>query len=105
MLITFIKKNFLLIHTKNKYIVWNVIQNTYYFLINFSILAFLLIKELLTLTLFFINLTIIPITLFTLLQSNSEFSLTADFIRLIWYLLPLVEYILSEVYMIKCHFV
>ena len=47
--------------------------------------------------------TIILIILFTLLRSNSGFSLTADFIRLIWYSLSLVEYIPSEVYMIKCH--
>src|SRR5436853_4933682 len=71
----------------------DVAQDTYYFLINFLILAFLLAGELSTLTRSFNNLTIIPITLFTLLQSNSGFSLTADFVRLIWYSLPLVEYI------------
>src|SRR4051812_43665765 len=101
----FCQENFLLLHAKNKYIVWNVAQNTYYFLINFSILTLLLVRELSTLTLSFSNPTIIPITLFTLLLSNSGFSLTTDFIRLIWYSLPLVKYILSGVYIIKCHFV
>src|SRR3954451_17060180 len=84
-------------------IVWDVARD-YYFLINFLILALFLAGELSTLTRSFNNPTIIPITLFTLLLSNSGFSLTADFVRLIWYSLPLVEYIPSGVYMIKCHF-
>ena len=88
---------------ENKYKVRNVAQDTYYFLIIFLILALLLAGELSTLTRSFNNLTIIPITLFTLLLSNLGFSLTADFVRLIWYSLPLVEYIPSGVYMIKCH--
>ena len=70
----------------------DVAQDTYYFLIIFLILALLLAGELSTLTRSFNSPTIIPITLFTLLQSNSGFSLTADFVRLIWYSLPLVEY-------------
>src|SRR4051794_270250 len=83
--------------------VQDVAQDTYYFLIIFSILALLLVRELFTLIRSFNNPTIIPIILFTLLRSNSGLSLTVDFVRLIWYLLPLVEYILSGVYMIKCH--
>src|SRR6266542_3877599 len=78
-------------------------HDIHYFLINFLILALLLDGELSILTRSFNNPTIIPITLFTLLQSNSGLSLTADFVRLIWYSLPLVEYIPSGVYMIKCH--
>src|SRR3954452_18006120 len=81
----------------------DVTQNTYYFLIIFLILALLLAGELSTLTRSFNNPTIMPITLFTLLRNNSGLSLTADFVRLIWYSLPLVEYIPSGVYMIKCH--
>ena len=81
----------------------DVVCDTYYFLINFLILVLLLVGELSTLTLSFNSPTIILITLFTLLRSNSGFSLTADFVRLIWYSLPLVEYIPSGVYMIKCH--
>src|SRR6266536_5295928 len=77
--------------------------DTYYFLINFLILTLLLAGELSTLIRSFNNPTIIPITLFTLLLSNSGLSLVADFVRLIWYSLPLVEYIPSGVYMIKCH--
>ena len=81
----------------------DVARDTYYFLINFLILALLLVGELSTLTLSFNSPTIIPITLFTLFRSSSGFSLTADFERLIWYSLPLVEYIPSGVYMIKCY--
>src|SRR5437764_9717311 len=92
------RKNFFINTCKNKYKV-----RDYYFLINFLILTLLLAGELSTLTLSFNSPTIIPITLFTLLLSNSGFSLTADFVRLIWYSLPLVEYIPSGVYMIKCH--
>src|SRR5436305_11141030 len=83
----------------------DVAQDTYYFLINFLILALLLDGELSILTQFFNNPTIIPITLFTLLLSNSGFSLTADFMRLIWYSLLLVKYIPLGVYMIKCYFI
>ena len=61
----------------------DVARDTYYFLINFLILALLLVGELSTLTLSFNSPTIIPITLFTLFRSNSGFSLTADFVRLI----------------------
>src|SRR6266542_4529468 len=78
-------------------------HDTYYFLIIFLILVLLLAGELSTLTRSFNNPTIIPITLFTLLRSNLKLSLTADFVRLIWYSLLLVEYIPSGVYMIKCH--
>jgi hypothetical protein len=80
--------------------VWDVAQNTYYFLINFLILVLLLDGKLSTLTQSFNNPTMMPIILFTLLRSNSGFSLTVDFMRLIWYLLPLVEYIPSGVYSI-----
>src|ERR1043165_9962706 len=93
----------MIIHAKINTKVQDIAQDTYYFLINFLILALLLAGELSTLTRSFNNPTIIPITLFTLLQSNLGFSLTVDFVRLIWYLLPLVKYIPSGVYMIKCH--
>ena len=99
--ITFAKKIFLLLHAKNKYIVWDVAQDTYYFLIIFLILALLLAGELSTLTLSFNSPTIILITLFTLLQNNSEFSLMANFVRLIWYSLPLVEYIPLENFLVR----
>ena len=92
------KKNFLLIHAKNKYKVRDIAQDIYYFLIIFLILALLLAGELSTLTRSFNNPTIIPIILFTLLRSNLGLSLTADFVRLIWYSLPLVEYIPSGEY-------
>ena len=49
----------------------DVACDTYYFLINFLILALLLVGELSTLTLSFNSPTIIPITLFTLLRSKS----------------------------------
>src|ERR1051325_11975738 len=88
---------------ENKYRIRYVTRDTYYFLINFLILALLLVGELFTLTLSFNSPTIIPITLFTLFRSNSGFSLMADFVRLIWYSLPLVEKMPSGVYMIKCH--
>src|SRR4051794_7284328 len=78
--------------------------NLYYFLINFFDSSLLLAGELSTLNRSFNNPTMMPITLFTLLRSNSGFSLTADFVRLIWYSLLLVEYVIpSGVYMIKCH--
>ena len=83
--------------------VQDVVQDIYYFLIIFLILALLLARKLSTLTLSFNSPIIILITLFMLLRSNSGFSLMVDFIRLIWYSLPLVEYIPSGVYMIKCH--
>ena len=103
MTITFAKKNFLLIHAKINTNVQDFARDTYYFLINFLILALLLVGKLSILTLSFNSPTIILITLFTLFRSNSEFSLTADFVRLIWYSLPLVEKMPSRVYMIKCH--
>src|ERR1044071_4377700 len=96
-------KNHFINTCKNKYKCSGPNRDTYYFLINFLILALLLVGELSTLTRSFNNPTIIPITLFTLFRSSSEFSLTADFVRLIWYSLPLVEYIPSGVYMIKYH--
>src|SRR6266496_471346 len=96
-------RKFFIITYKNKYKARDYARDTYYFLINFLILALLLAGELSTLTRSFNNPTIIPITLFSLLRSNSGLSLTANFVRLIWYSLPLVEYIPSGVYMIKCH--
>ncbi len=76
----FCQENFLLIYMKINIKVQNCTHNTYYFLIIFLILIFLLAEELSTLTQSFNNLTII---LFTLLQSNLGLSLTVDFIRLI----------------------
>src|SRR5947209_19603030 len=79
-------RKFLLIHAKINTNVWDFACDTYYFFINFLILALLLAGELSTLTLSFNSPTIIPITLFTLFRSNSGFSLMVDFVRLIWYL-------------------
>src|SRR5437868_15499114 len=89
--VKFAKNFFLLIHAKNKYKYSGRSPRIHYFLIIFLILALLLAEELSTLTRSFNSPTIIPITLFTLLRSNSGLSLMADFERLIWYSLPLVQ--------------
>ena len=83
----FVKKNFLLLHVK----INTNVREIHYFLIIFLILAFLLAGKLSTLTWSFNNPTIILIILFILLQNNSGFSLTTDFMRLIWYSLLLVQ--------------